>query len=57
MKIYVKLVEIMHCLLRHSTGGKTDIPDEARRVRPHEAKDPYHIEKVKEVLDEDRSLT
>ena len=31
--------------------------DEARSGRPHEATDPYHIEKVKEVLDEDRRLT
>ena len=63
MKIFVKLVEIMHCLLRlymwlaRFSAGKTDISDEARSGWSHEATDPYHIEKVKEFLDEDRSLT
>ena len=38
-------------------AGKTDISDEAPSGRPHEATDPYHFEKVKEVLDEDRRLT
>ena len=38
-------------------GRETDILDEAPSGRPHEATDPYHIEKVKEVLDEDRRLT
>ena len=52
MKIYVKLVEIMHCffktvymLLARFSVGKTDTSDEARSGRPHEATDPYHIEK------------
>ena len=62
MKIDVKLVEIMHCLktvyrwLARFSAGKTDISDEARSRRPHEATYPYHAEKVKEVLDEDRWL-
>ena len=43
--------------LAHFSAGKTDISDEARSGRPHEATDPYHIEKVKGVLDEDRRLT
>ena len=37
--------------------GKTDISDEAHSGRPHKATDPYHIKKVKKVLDEDRRLT
>ena len=39
------------------SAGKADISDEARSGKPHEATDPYHVEKVKEVLDEDRRLT
>ena len=44
--------------LARFSAGKTYISDEVCSCcRPHEAKDPYHIEKVKEVLDEDRRLT
>ena len=42
--------------LARFSAGKTDISDEARSGRPHEANDPYHIEKVKEVLDEDSGV-
>ena len=42
--------------LARFSAGKTDISDEARSGRPHEATDPCHIEKVKEVLDEGRRL-
>ena len=47
----------VHRWLARFSAGKTDISDEARSGRPHEATDPYHIEKVKEVPDEDRRLT
>ena len=55
-KSSVSLKTVYRWLERFS-DGKTDISDEPRCGRPVEVTDTYYVEKIKELLDEDRRYT